>query len=166
MVRALSTLIADGTEHTNSTDEAVLASYTVKSNTFQKGKIIRITFMARVTDNNSTDTLTCKVRIGATTLTGTAVITTSAVDVADDDVCVGWVEFICRDNPSTTAAIIAYGQCNDPDASGQAAESYASAQLSLDTTADLLIELTGDWSVAHADNQVQAEVFNVFEIAA
>lgn len=162
-MRNLSVRKAAGTVHTNSTDEGVLDSYTIKANTLHAGKIIRVEFMARVTDNNSTDTVVIKVRIGATTLTGTAVITTTAVDSEDGDMCTGWLHIVSRGH-GTSESLVCFGAANDADATGQAARHFAAIVGSINTKADLLVEVTADWSVAHAENDVQIEAFNVFEL--
>lgn len=161
--RVLQIDTAQGTTHTNSTDEAVLASYSAAANFFQPGKTLHLRGYVRVLDNNSTDTLTVRVRVGGTTLTGTAIATSTAVDVADDDICAFDIALTCRDaDDSGTLACSVF--MNDPDASGQGVEAYASEVGSLDFTAELLVEVTGDWSVAHADNQVASQQLIVTEI--
>lgn len=154
---------AAGTAHVNSTDEAVLGSYTIKANTLHAGKGIQVYFCGRVIDNNSTDTLTIRIRIGPTTLTGTAVYTSTAVDSEDGDVFVGWLMLKSR-GLGDDQTVVAYGACNDPDATLEAAQHFAALITNLDTNVDNLIEITADWSVAHADNEVQLEDLTVFEI--
>lgn len=165
MMRLLSAQVADGTEHENSTDEGVLASYVFPAYGMQKGNVYRITFSVRVIDNNSTDTLTIKVRVGTTTLTGDAVITTGAVDVADGDICVGWLEIVPRGNPSDAVDLVCFGMASDPDAAGIAVKGYSAIVSSEETNAAVRVELTADWSVAHADNEVLCDAFNVYEIS-
>ncbi len=164
MLRLLSAAVAQGTEVENTTTEGVLASYTFEENFFKKGKVVHFEALVKVLDNNSTDTLVVRARLGGTTLTGTAIVTTSAVDVSDDDICVVRGSLVCRDNPTASGTIVAMAEANDPDAAGQATESYGAVVSSLDLTADLLLEITAEWSVAHADNEVAAEAFNVFEV--
>lgn len=161
--RCLKADVAAGTTHTNSTDEAVLASYTFPAGFWQAGKTVHAHCLLVIADNNSTDTLTVKVRLGPTTLTGTAIATSSAVDSADADVCVVDIWLTCRDADSS-GTIITSVTMNDPDAGGQAVEGYGVAVASLDLTAAQRLEVTGDWSVAHADNQVASQQWIVTEI--
>lgn len=163
MLRLLSVDVADGTTHTNSTDEAVLASYTFPANSWQAGKVYEFVAACEVPDNNSTDTLTLRVRIGGTTLTGTAIFTSGAVDSADGDIAVIRGTLVVRDaDSSSTVAYAVLG--SNPDAATIAAGAHAGTVASLDATAAIYLELTADWSVAHADNQVNSLIFNVYEV--
>jgi len=164
-IRVLSQRLAAGTTHTNSTDEAVLDSYTIPANFFNgtNGKSLHARGYALVADSNSTDTVVLRVRLGATTLTGTAIATTTAVDAADSDVCVYDIWLTVRDGDSSGTATTSV-LMNDCDAVGTPADAFAVAVASLDFTAALLLEITADWSVAHADNQIAAQQFVVMEV--
>jgi hypothetical protein len=163
-LKLISADVADGTTHSNSTDEAVLASYVFPANFFTSGKVIKFDCALEVPSSNATDTLTVRVRFGPTTLTGTALATSSAVDSANSDVCAITGTIVCRDADSS-GTIVAMIFLNDPDATGQATESYVAEVSSLDFTAAQRLEVTGDWSVAHADNDVNSLIFNVYEVA-
>lgn len=155
---------AQGTVHTNSTDEAVLGSVTFPARWFQPGKVIKARAMVRAVSTNSTDTLTLYARFGAAALTGTAIYTSAAVDVADDDISVIDIEIVCRDaDSSSTFAAVCIG--SDCDAAGIATDAQASMLTAVDCTAALYLAITGDWSVAHADNQAALESLTVFEAA-
>jgi len=149
--------VAAGTPHTNSTDEAVLDSYSIPANTLKAGTVMRIQALVRVTDNNSTDTLTCRLRLGPTTLTGTALLTTAAVDSADADVWVLDYTFVARAAPGATASCVGHGFDAGPDTIGTASLSTFMAPTNFATNGILFLELTADWSVAHAENIVQSE---------
>lgn len=155
---------AAGTAHTNSTDEAVLGSVEFPANWWQAGKVVRARAVVRVTDNNSTDTLTLYARFGAAALTGTAFYTSAAVDSADSDIAVLDIELVCRDSDSSSTFVTSAFGCN-PDAAGEAADVHASLISSVDCTASTYLGITGDWSVAHADNSVQLESLTVYEAA-
>ena len=159
IARQLYNLVADGTTHTNSTTEAVLASATIPAYAMQAGYRIQFVGKVLVPSSNSTDTLTLNVRLGNTTLTGTVVWTSGAVDVANDDV--GWVrgEVVFRDSDS--ASVWHGGAVGCLDAIGTAAVFSAGTATDYDATAAGVIQLTGDWSVAHADNQCAAAVWSV-----
>jgi hypothetical protein len=162
--RNLSRLIAAGTTHTNSTDEAALDSYTFPANFWQVGKVVRCKWAALVADNNSTDTLTTFVRLGATGLGDTAVFTSGAVDVADNDVSAVEVDLVCR-SVGASGVVYAVARGSDPDAPHSKLIGDALTSVSVDTTAASTIVFSADWSVAHADNQVAAQFGTVDEIA-
>ncbi|HYF25968.1 MAG TPA: hypothetical protein VD931_09545 [Baekduia sp.] len=161
-LKLISRDLADGTVHSNSTDEAVLASYVFPANFFVSGKVIKFECALEAPSTNGTDTLTIRVRFGPTTLTGTAVATSSAIDAANDDKCYISGTIIVRDADSS-GTIIAAVMMNDPDAVGQATESYVAEVSSLDFTAAQRLEVTADWSVAHADNDVNSLFLLVYE---
>lgn len=162
--RVLSISTAAGATHTDSTDEAVLASYTCPANFWQTGKVLHLHGYLRCLSTNSTDTLTVKVRVGATTLTGTAIATSGAIDVANNDVTVYDIWLTCRDADSS-GTLACSAALNNPDAATSLI-GYGTEVSSLDFTAALLVEVTGDWSVASASNQVANQQLVVTEIVA
>jgi len=163
-MRLLSSLTAAGTVHTNSTDEAVLGSYTFAGDFWQPGKVVRARAMVRVLDNNASDTLTIYVRLGAVGLTGTAIYTSAAVNSDDGDLAAYDIEMVCRDSDASATIVTNTIGCN-PDATGEAADVQAVIVSSLDLTASTTVAVTGDWSAANADNQVQIESLTIFEAA-
>lgn len=163
-LRNLHRLVAAGTTHTNSTDEAALDSYTFPADFWQVGKRVKCKWAAVVADNNSTDQLTTYVRFGATGLGDTAVFTSGAVDVADNDVSTVEVELICRSTGSA-GVLVAVARGSDPDAAHSKLIGDAVTTLSsIDTTAATTIVFSADWDVAHADNQVAAQFGVIDEI--
>jgi hypothetical protein len=163
MLRLLSAITADGATHTNSTDEAVLASYSFPANSWQAGKVYKFDAAVECPSTHASDTLTLRVRIGGTTLTGTAMFTSNATDVADGDIAVISGTLVVRDaDSSSTVAYMIAG--SDSDAASEVMGAHAGTVASLDATAPILLEVTGDWSAANAANQVNALAFNVYEI--
>lgn len=161
-MRSLSAQTSGFTAHSNSTDEAVLASYSFPANTLLVGQRIAFSASLEATSTNSTDTLTVKMRLGGTTLTGTVIWTSAAIDVANGDSCrvTGelFVTAIGSSSGSITAACLGAG----PDATGTAAgSSDVNVVGSLNTEAALLLELTADWSVQSASNSCIARNFHV-----
>jgi hypothetical protein len=155
-------LLAAGTVHSNSTDEAVLGSYEFPRGFWQAGKVVRGRALVRTTSSNATDTLTVYLRFGAVALTGTAVVTTGAVDQANGDGCVIDFEFVCRD-ADDSSEIVATAYAPDPDADGIAVKSYFELLTGVDTEASTYLAVTADWSVAHADNDVYLESLTIYE---
>jgi hypothetical protein len=158
---ANSTQIANGTAYTNSTDETVLSSYTIPAGTLRAGTRVTVQFAARVTVNNGATTLTGRLRLGGTTLTGTELILSSAVDTDVNFVFMGSYTFISRAAPGAAVPIVGTGSFVQPVLNG--AGNMVGAALpatNFATNAPLLIELTGDWSAADA-NSVRSEIFSV-----
>lgn len=151
-------LVAAGTAFTNSTDETVLASYDLPANHFQAGKVYHLHGAVIATSTNSTDTLTVNVRVGPTTLTGTIVCTSGAVDVANNDKVIVDLYLTVR-NIGSASVVIVTGYCSTAGAEGTATMRVAFESLSLDSRVAQKIELTGDWSVASASNSCRADAF-------
>lgn len=167
-MRLLSLLLAAGTALSNSTTETVLGSVELPAGSLQANKVYQVRYSVRVTAQNSTDTLRVRLRVGPTTLTGTAVADSAAVDAAVDDVVVGAVDIVPRSgNPSTSGTVVAKGVATTLGAAGTVTARAAHAIVSsLDTKgATQRIEVTGVWSVANAGNSAQLESLEVYEVA-
>lgn len=152
---------AAGDAHTNTTTEGSLARKQFAVGELLPGKVYEFECVLRATDNNSTDTLTIAVRFGtsSTVTSNTAIATSTAIDTADNDISV--VRGRIYVQSATRYVFSVY--MPDPDAEGIGVEAYHSIFTAAADTAYYL-DVTADWSVAHADNDVQAEVFAVFEM--
>lgn len=165
MLHLLYALLAAGIALTNSTAETVLASTTLAANSLQPGKVLRIRAAVKATATNSTDTLNVKVRIGPTTLTGTTVGASGAVDVADNDVVIVDLEVVVRAVGSGTDCVaIVSGFISAPGAEGTATARVAFESLAIDSTVAQKIEVTGTWSAASASDSCRAESLTVTEL--
>lgn len=156
--------ISQGTSHVNTTTEGNVAQYAFAANAWQVGQRYDFACTVRVIDTNSTDTLVIKARLGGTTLTGTVIATSATVDVADADIAVitGSIYVTAVGSAGTADT---HTSAAGPDALAVATALYDAATVaSLDTTAILYLEITADWSVAHADNECAAFSFTVDEI--
>ncbi len=163
-LRAYSIATAAGSALTNSTAETVLGSVTLPADFCQNGKVIKFSAVVQATATNSTDTLQVIARFGPTTLTGTAIATSDAIDVANADMCFVQGEITIRDADSSGTFVSAV-HVTGPDASGvDATEAHHTVTSSVDFTAALLLEITGTWSVANAGNSCRLESLNVYEI--
>ncbi len=164
MIQILSLLTAAGAVHANSTDEASLAQHVFPAGALSAGKIIEFSGAARCVSTNGTDTLTPRVRWGTDTEDPTAnteIAAGGAADVANDDV------FIVQGRihvQSTTRAVIE-GYISECDANGTKLLCQFAKVVTLVPGTAYVLDITGDWSAAHADDQVQAEAFAVLEIA-
>lgn len=152
-----------GTALTNSTTETVLASTTLAPYSLQPGKVYHLHGTVIATATNSTDTLTVNIEVGPTTLTGTAVATTGAVDVADNNVMAFDIWFTVR-NASSASVVIASGTGTILGAEGTATSRVVYESLSLDNSVTQRVEVTGTWSVASASNSCRSDQFILTEL--
>lgn len=153
-----------GATLTNTTDETVLKSHSFAADYFQAGNSYRYTATVSAPSTNGTDTLQIRARVGGTTLTGTVIAATAAIDVADDDTAVISGEITCTATGSAGTANASAATAG-PDAAGAATGSgQYTAVTGLDTTAALLLEITGEWSAASASNQCAAQSLVIDEM--
>lgn len=156
MFKLLYSLAAAGTALTNSTSETVLASYEIPAYGLQAGQVIGIEGAVIATTTNSTDTLTVDLAIGPTSLTGTVIGTSGAVDVANNDKITWDISCVVRDADSSSV-VLCYGSMSVLGAEGTATHRVAFEQLALDSGVAQKIEVTGTWSVASASNSCRAD---------
>lgn len=164
-LRLLAADTAQGTEVENTTTEGALASYTCPADFWKVGKTVLISGGCIVVDNNSTDTLTLRLRFGGSTTPGsnTALAVADAVDAADADLAAVWGTLTCR-TVGTAGTFAFSGFISTPDAAAATVIRAGCAVISsIDTTAATYIDYTATWSVAHADNEVASEAFVVLE---
>lgn len=165
MFRPLAVQVAAGVDHENSTTEGSIFTHAFPANFWQVGKVVKADLGCIVSDNNSTDTLTLALRLGAAALTGTAFATSAAVDVADGDVGLASVTLMCR-SVGATGVVVASAILSEADATGTiSTKAFGPVLVTVDTTAASYLAYTADWSVAHADNEVACEMAAVYEIA-
>ena len=153
---------ASGTTLTGTSTEGSLARYIIPANTLVAGSTIRIKAAGSIPDQNSTDTLTIRIRIGSSsTVTSNATaFVSAAIDSEDGDLFFLDSLITCR-GVGATAAIIAINHYQDPDVAGTATKWSSAGGITVNTTAALYLDVTGDWSAADPDNQVNTEVFVV-----
>jgi hypothetical protein len=161
LIRLIAGLAAAGTALTNSTTETALYSTTLPANSWGPGstsvKVYKFRGAVRATATNATDTLRVRVRIGPTTLTGTVVFDSTAVDVANDDLTV-WDLTITVRTTGSAGEIVVTGVGTIMGAEGTATARSAFERItSFNTTVDQFVQVTGVWSVANAGNSCQAE---------
>ena len=155
--------VADGTSHENNATEGSLEKLAIPANTLVAGSTIRVWASGIVEDNNSTDTLTIFIRLGAhATLPASniAAFTSTAVDSADADVYAlnGVIQIRTAGSSGTAVAVFSF---QDPDAAATAPAWQLKASFSVNTTSKLYLDFSADWSVAHADNETNSNMFVV-----
>lgn len=165
--RVLDVLTARGTVTPAGTAEQALYSYAFPAHFWRPGKVVRASLSSTVIDQNSTDTVTARVRFGAAALTGTAIATSAAIDAAANDIHVANVEIVCRTiDADGVGTFYARATQNDPDATGTVAvDGYAVAEITaINTTAPTYLGYTAQWSVSSAANDAAADYALVEEI--
>ena len=127
--------------------------HTINANSLRAGDVIEIFAQGIATATNTTDTLVLNLEIG-----GNKVITTPAVDVADDDIFVIHAFVTVRSIGATGKIIGAglFGGADAPSTHGFGGMDSI-AETTIDTTADILVAISAKWSVADAGNSVQLE---------
>lgn len=160
MIRLIASLILAGTALTNSVAETSLGSASIPAYGMAAGKIYRVRGSVRVTAQNSTDTLTVKVRFGTTTLTGDVLVTSAAADAVVGDVVYFDLDLVCR-----AASYVARGTFASLGQPGTPTVRTVHAIVANSNAAAHLVEVTGQWSVANVGNSCQLETFELYEVA-
>lgn len=154
--------VAASTAHSNSTDEALFdKQYSIPANTLVAGSVIKVRYQGIATATNSTDTLTVKLYIGG--LAGTAILTGTATDVANNNIFAGEALIQIR-TAGASGTLVAVGTHTDvPAASGTATHGICeiTASTTIDTTAAQVIGVGADWSVASASNSCRLDIMVV-----
>lgn len=147
-------LAAAGTAVTATNSETTSASFSIPANTIKAGTVIRVRYQGIATATNSTDTLTVKLKLGSTNL-----ISTAAVDVANNDTFTGMFELVGRAAPAASAAVVGVGLYNDPAGTSIKPASLASTNFATNGALTLAVTLT--WSSNNAGNSGRVDVLNV-----
>lgn len=154
--------VAASTAHSNTTTEALFdTQYSIPANTLVAGSVIKVRYQGIATATDSTDTLTVKLYIGG--LSGTAILTGTATDVANNNIFAGEATIVIR-TAGASGTLVAVGTHTDvPAASGTATQGITeiTASTTIDTTAAQVIGVGADWSVATASNSCRLDILVV-----
>lgn len=156
----LNAAIADSTDVENTVTETAFStgSRTIDGASLVAGDVLHVIANARVTDNNSSDTLTLKLYLGTE-----EICTTGAVDVADADV--GYIDaYITVRVAGVSGNVQATGVVALGVAGTVTAKPFRKAGAAEDLSGDVAIAVKATWSAAHADNEVNLETFIVEKI--
>ncbi len=155
------TLPAAGTALTNTVTRTALASFTIKAGSLRVGSRIRVRAHAIATATNSTDTLLLDIG-GAVGATPAALCSSSAVDVANNDIGFFDLDITVRTiGASGTLVIAGHYVKTLAQLDTAVTKPFFLASTTIDTTADLVLGLYGTWSVASASNSCRADDFSV-----
>ena len=142
---------ADSSTVTNTTTETTFdQSLTLDGNVLQVGDVLRITARVAIPSTNATDTLTLRVKVGTEN-----VLTTAAVDVADNDI--GYLQALVTVRAAGASGSLAGTGVYVLDAAGTAQTVTELAAASEDLSVDVVIGVSAEWSVASASNQCDLE---------
>lgn len=154
--------VAASAAHSDTTTEALFdKQYSIPANTLVAGSIIKVRYQGIATATNSTDTLTIKLYIGG--LAGTAILTGTATDVANNNIFAGEALIQIR-TAGASGTLVAVGTHTDvPAASGTATHGICeiTASTAIDTTAAQVVGVGADWSVADAGNSARLDIMVV-----
>jgi len=152
---------AASTAVTNTVTETLFDQFcTIPAKHLQPGQLIKIRYQGIATATNSTDTLTIKLYIGG--LTGTALISHAATDVANNDVFQGEYELIIRTIGSSGTMVGVGSYKSVPAAEGtMTIKDDILASTTIDTTTSKVIGVSATWSVANAGNSCRLDFLKV-----
>lgn len=141
----------------NNSFVAFAQTYAMPANTLKAGTVARVRAHVRVTDASGTDTLTCELRLG-----GTSLIATTAVDpgAAGDH---HTLEFflISRAAPSGTSACVGYGTWGTNTGGTQVMKTAILASTNFATNGALTWDVRAKWSSNTASTSANLESFTV-----
>jgi len=153
--------VAASSAITNTTTEALFdISYTIPADTLKAGTVLEIGYQGIATATNGTDTLTIVLYLGG--LGGTALLTGTATDVANDNIFTGTAYVTVR-TAGTGGTFVAHGSHTDvPAASGTATNVVEIvASTAIDTTATQVVGVGADWGAAATGNSVRLDFLTV-----
>lgn len=157
----LYTNVAVSAAVTASSTETLFSTFaTIPANTLQPGTMIDIRFQGIATATNSTDTLTVVLYLGG--LTGTALISLAATDVANSDVFQGEFKLIVRTIGSSGTVVGCGVYKSIPAAAGTMTSKDAIlASTTLNTTIAQVVGVSATWSTTNAGNSCRLDVLSV-----
>jgi hypothetical protein len=155
--------VAASTAHTSTATEALFSNgqYAIPANTLVAGSVIEVQYQGIATAATNTDTLTVKLYLGG--LSGTAILTGTATDIAANAIFSGKATIVVR-TAGTSGTFVAHGHHTDvPAASGTATIGIAeiTASTTINTTAEQVIGVGADWSTTDVNNSCRLDIFVV-----
>ena len=148
-VAASTALTASNTE-TNFDNSIV----TIPANGLRVGDVIRVRAQGICTATNSTDTFTGRVKLG-----NNAVVSTGAVDVANNDIFYLEADIVVR-TIGATGTVVAAGVAALGAEGTVTSKPAKLASTTVDTTAAITFAISGQWSTTAAGNSCRLDVCN------
>lgn len=157
----LYTNTAASTAVTASDSETLFStSATIPAGSLRAGSLIQVRYQGIATATNSTDTVAVKLYIGG--LTGTALISHAATDVANSNVFSGEYELIIR-TVGANGTMVGCGTYKSiPAAEGTATyKDDILASTAVDTTGALVVGVSAQWSTTSSGNSCRLDFMRV-----
>lgn len=156
----LANIVADSTASPAGVAEAAFdnSSVVLPKNTLSVGDIIRVRAAVYVSNQNSTDTLTVRLKLGTTTI-----VTTGALDVATGDQAIIDAMLTIR-TIGAGGTYVASGIMTIGVPGTVTVKEFTLVSTAIDTTADNTMTVTYQWSASSANNQAVLRQYLVEEI--
>lgn len=142
---------------TNSNTETVFdnGSFTIPAGWLRAGSLLRFGWQGIATATNSTDTLTVKAYVNAT-----SVATSSATDAVTNDIFAGEAAVIIR-TTGASGTFVANASFTKTEAASLTASrvDQITASTAIDTTAAVVIAVKATWSVTSASDSCRLDMF-------
>ena len=142
----------------SSTEALFDKDYTFAANSLLAGDVVRVQAQVIATATNATDTLTVKLYIGG--LSGTAIVSSGALDATNNDVCIIDATVIFR-TVGATGTLVASGFVTIGVAGTATAKPFYLGSTVVDTTAAQKIAVSGKWSTTDAGNSARLDMLSV-----
>lgn len=158
--------LAASTAVSNTTNETAFDKFpTIPANTLVAGSVLRFNYQGIATATNSTDTLAIKCYLATVTtagsITGIALISAAAVDVANNDVFRGEGTVTIR-TAGASGTLVADCKYKTTAAEGtHTTKDDFTASTTVDTTVAQYLIVTATWSVASSSNSCRLDTMVV-----
>lgn len=131
--------------------ETTLHSHTFAANELSAGAVVDFEFQGIATATNSTDTLEIQVKLGTT-----VIVTTGAIDVANNDIWTVRGRIVVRTDGSGGTMVATGVQVLG--AEGTAPKNWKLAETALNTTGGKALTVKGTWSTNNAGNSCRNDI--------
>lgn len=132
-------------------------TYAIPASTLKSGSLLRIRAQVTINNASGSDTLTCNIRVG-----GTSLIATTAVDPgATTDHHILEFNFVARAAPGATASCAGYGRWTTNTGGTLVHGTAMLAPTNFATNGALTVDVQAKWSSNTANTSARLEVLNV-----
>ena len=136
-------------------------NYTIPANTLAAGTVVKVRYAGFGVTGSGTDTFAHKLYVGGSG--GTALLTSTAAQLATNSTFTGECELICR-TAGTTGTFVAFGTYKQSSAEGtMTVKDDYTASTTINTQANQAVVVTGTWNNANTTS-ARLDLFRV-EIA-
>lgn len=126
------------------------ANYTIPANTLKAGTVVNVRYAGFGVTGIGTDTFAHKLYIGGSS--GTALLTSTAAQLATNATFTGEAEIICR-TAGATGTLVAFGTYKQSSAEGtMTVKDDILASTTVNTTTGQAVVVTGTWNTTNANS--------------